>query len=296
MKDKEFVVGIGETLWDMLPDGKKLGGAPANFAYHASQFGLASRVVSAVGRDELGDKALTHLDRKGLEHLLVRVDYPTGTVEVTLEAGGIPRYDIKRDVAWDHIPFTPEVEELARRTQAVCFGSLAQREEESRRTIHRFLEAMPRGEGRYRVFDVNLRQDFYTREVLEHSMRQCDVLKLNDEELEIVGRMEGTAEGTAEERCRELMGKYGLRMLILTCGTRGSYVFAQEGTSFAETPQVEVADTVGAGDSFTATFVASLLQGKDVRTAHLRATRVAAYVCSQEGAMPKLPEELRAGD
>ena len=274
MKDKEFVVGIGETLWDMLPDGKKLGGAPANFAYHASQFGLASRVVSAVGRDELGDKVLTHLDRKGLEHLLVRVDYPTGTVEVTLEAGGIPRYDIKRGVAWDHIPFTPEVEELARRT------------------IHRFLEAMPRGEGRYRVFDVNLRQDFYTREVLEHSMRQCDVLKLNDEELEIVGRMEGTA----EERCRELMGKYGLRMLILTCGTRGSYVFAQEGTSFAETPQVEVADTVGAGDSFTATFVASLLQGKDVRTAHLRATRVAAYVCSQEGAMPKLPEELRAGD
>ena len=114
MKDKEFVVGIGETLWDMLPDGKKLGGAPANFAYHASQFGLASRVVSAVGRDELGDKVLTHLDRKGLEHLLVRVDYPTGTVEVTLEAGGIPRYDIKRGVAWDHIPFTPEVEELAK--------------------------------------------------------------------------------------------------------------------------------------------------------------------------------------
>ena len=111
-----------------------------------------------------------------------------------------------------------------------------------------------------------------------------------------MGRMEGTAEGTAEKRCRELMGKYGLRMLILTCGTRGSYVFAQEGTSVAETPRVEVADTVGAGDSFTATFVASLLQGKDVRTAHLRATRVAAYVCSQEGAMPKLPEKLRAGD
>ena len=282
------IVSFGEILFDLIEGEPHLGGAPLNLAVQLKRLGADASIISAVGRDRLGDAVFSALEQYGMSSQYVRrCDYPTGTVSVTLDAEKVPRYDFLDNCAYDHIST-----EYRGKPDLFCYGTLSQRSEESRATLHRLWNELDTTF----FYDVNLRQDFYTREVLEHSMRQCDVLKLNDEELEIVGRMEGTAEGTAEERCRELMGKYGLRMLILTCGTRGSYVFAQEGTSFAETPQVEVADTVGAGDSFTATFVASLLQGKDVRTAHLRATRVAAYVCSQEGAMPKLPEELRAGD
>ena len=288
----DIIVGLGEALWDVLPEGKKLGGAPANFAYHTRQFGFNSVAVSAVGEDKLGDETLAALDEKGLEYDMARVPYPTGTVQVTLDEDGIPTYDIRENVAWDNIPFTPELEELARNCRAVCFGSLAQRNVVSRETIHKFLDAMPSGGGRLKIFDINLRQNFYTKEVLCDSLRRCNVLKINDEELVIIGRMFDYPGLDMRNKCWLILGKYNLDMLVLTCGTNGSYVFTPGNVSFQETPRVEVADTVGAGDSFTGAFCSGILSGMPVAEAHKLAVDVSAYVCTQSGAMPVLPGSI----
>ncbi len=290
--NQSIVIGMGEALWDVLPEGKKLGGAPANFAYHVSQFGLPSCVVSAVGDDKLGAEILDNFREKKLDHLVETVPYPTGTVQVELDAEGVPRYEIKEGVAWDNIPYTRALDELARHTRAVCFGSLAQRSIVSRTTINRFLDAMPEGEGQLKIFDINLRQNFYTKEVLCQSMQRCNVLKINDEELVTISRMFGYPGIDLQDKCWILLGKYNLKMLILTCGVNGSYVFSPGRVSFQETPRVEVADTVGAGDSFTAAFVSALLRGMPVEDAHRLAVLTSAYVCTQNGAMPQLPREL----
>ncbi len=280
-------------MWDMLPEGKKIGGAPANFAYHVSQFGLDSRVVSAVGEDDLGKEILENFREKNLNCMIETVPYPTGTVQVELDVNGVPCYDIREGVAWDNIPFTTALEGLARRTCAVCFGSLAQRSVVSRETINRFLDVMPDGEGQYKIFDINLRQGFYTKEILCNSMSKCNILKINDEELVTVSRMFGYPGIDLQDKCWILLAKYNLKMLILTCGVNGSYVFTPGNVSFVETPRVEVADTVGAGDSFTATFVAAILRGKPVGEAHKLAVEASAYVCTQNGAMPVLPDTLK---
>ena len=285
-------VGMGEALWDVLPEGKKIGGAPANFAYHVSQFGLTSCVVSAVGPDALGKEIQENLTSKGLNHLIAEVPYPTGTVQVEIDQAGVPQYEIKENVAWDNIPYTAQLEALAKRTQAVCFGSLAQRNVVSRETIDRFLDSMPQTEDSLVVFDVNLRQGFYNKEILCNSMRRCNILKINDEELVTVSRMFGYPGIDLQDKCWILMGKYNLKMLILTCGINGSYVFTPGNVSFQPTPKVEVADTVGAGDSFTAAFIASILKGKSVAEAHSIAVRTSAFVCTKEGAMPVLPSDL----
>lgn len=289
---RNYVVGIGEALWDILPEGKKLGGAPANFAYHVSQFGLQSRVVSAIGDDRLGNEILENFQDKGLQTLIEKVAYPTGTVQVELDAVGVPCYDIKENVAWDNIPFTEKLKQLAGKTRAVCYGSLAQRNVVSRETINAFLDAMPDGKGQYKVFDINLRQGFYTKEILCSSMERCNILKINDEELVTVSRMFGYPGIDLQDKCWILLAKYNLEMLILTCGVNGSYVFTPGNVSFVETPKVEVADTVGAGDSFTAAFISAVLKGKTVTEAHQLAVNVSAHVCTQNGAMPKLPENL----
>ena len=286
-----LVIGIGEALWDMLPEGKKLGGAPANFAFHAGQFGLESMAVSAIGLDPLGEEIAKELEEHGLPFHLDRIDYPTGTVQVTLDSNGIPRYEIKEDVAWDNIPYTKELADLAGRAQAVCFGSLAQRNPVSRETIGWFLDAVP--EDCLKVFDINLRQSFYSKEIIDDSLRRCDILKINDEELEIVKEMFGLEDLPTEGLCRSIIDEYGLKMLILTCGVNGSHVFSGDVSSFIETPKVKVADTVGAGDSFTGAFVASILKGKTVREAHEAAVKVSAFVCTQSGAMPVIPEDLK---
>ena len=283
------VVGMGEALWDVLPEGKKIGGAPANFAYHVKQFGLPSCVVSAVGADPLGDEILENFNAKRLDTLIETVPYPTGTVQVEIDQAGIPQYDIKENVAWDNIPYTARLESLAEKTKAVCFGSLAQRNVVSRQTINRFLDAMPQNDDTLVVFDVNLRQGFYNKEILCNSMKRCNILKINDEELVTVSRMFGYPGIDLQDKCWILLGKYNLKMLILTCGINGSYVFTPGNVSFQPTPKVEVADTVGAGDSFTATFIASVLKGMPVEEAHRRAVEVSAYVCTQQGAMPLLP-------
>ncbi len=289
---RKYVIGLGEALWDILPEGKKIGGAPANFAYHVSQFGLESRVVSAVGNDKLGNEITEVFREKGLQQTIEKVAYPTGTVQVELDPQGIPCYDIKENVAWDNIPFSEKIEEVARQTYAVCFGSLAQRNIVSRETIHAFLNAIPDAPEHYKIFDINLRQGFYTKETLCHSMQQCNILKINDEELVTVSRMFGYPGIDLQDKCWILLAKYNLRMLILTCGINGSYVFTPGQVSFVETPSVEVADTVGAGDSFTAAFISGLIKGLPIPEAHQLAVSVSAYVCTQHGAMPVLPAHL----
>ena len=290
----EIVVGMGEALWDVLPEGKKIGGAPANFAYHVSQFGLLSCVVSAIGDDALGKEIIENFTSKGLDQLIAEVPYPTGTVQVEIDQTGIPLYDIKENVAWDNIPYTEHLDALAKRTKAVCFGSLAQRNVVSRETINHFLDTMPKDDDSLIVFDVNLRQGFYNKEILCKSMQNCNILKINDEELITVSRMFGYPGIDLQDKCWILLGKYNLKMLILTCGINGSYVFTPGNVSFQPTPKVEVADTVGAGDSFTAAFIASILKGKSVTEAHTIAVKTSAFVCTQKGAMPILPPEYTA--
>ena len=286
---KRYVVGLGEVLWDVLPEGKKLGGAPANFAYHAGQFlGMDNTIaVSALGDDPLAEETVEALKQHQLNYLLPRVPYPTGTVQVTLDGQGIPSYEIKENVAWDNIPFNDDIADIARNCQAVCFGSLAQRNSVSRTTIHQFLDATPAN--CLKVFDINLRQHFYNKEIIQDSIRHCNILKINDEELELVGQLFGYPDLDFENKCCLILGKYNLDMLVLTCGTNGSYVFTPGNVSFQSTPKVQVADTVGAGDSFTGSFVASILKGKNVAEAHGIAVQVSAYVCTQNGAMPPLP-------
>lgn len=287
---QRHIIGLGEALWDVLPEGKQLGGAPANFAYHAQQFGHSSLAISALGTDALGTEVITTLDARGMNYLMPRVDYPTGTVQVNLDDEGVPTYEIREGVAWDNIPYTAEIAEAASAARAICFGSLAQRSAVSRSTIQQCLAAAPAD--CLKIFDINLRQNFYTREVIERSMHACNILKINDEELIALGRMFGYPGLDIEDKCWLLLGKYHLDMLVLTCGVNGSYVFAPGTTSFQETPRVVVADTVGAGDSFTATFISAILAGRTIPEAHKLAVEVSAYVCTQAGAMPLLPEEF----
>jgi len=291
MEQKRYIVGLGEALWDVLPDGKELGGAPANFAYHAGQYGDDSIAISALGDDGLGDETAKELEMKRLNYLMPHVPYPTGTVHVTLDDAGVPTYDIRENVAWDNIPFNDGVKEMARNCRAVCFGSLAQRNVVSRQTIQAFLDATPAD--CLKVFDINLRQSFYTCEVLLESVKRCNVLKINDEELDLVSRLFGYPGLDMKDKCWMILGKYNLDMLVLTCGVNGSYVFAHGKVSFLPTPKVQVADTVGAGDSFTGSFCAALLRGFPATEAHKLAVEVSAFVCTQNGAMPAIPQELK---
>jgi fructokinase len=294
MKTKRYVVGLGEVLWDVLPEGKKLGGAPANFAYHAGQFiGNDNTIaISAIGEDELAEETLVALRQHGLNDLLPKVPYQTGTVQVQLDAQGIPTYDIKENVAWDNIPYDNDIKQIASNCRAVCFGSLAQRNVVSRATIHRFLDDTPAD--CLKIFDINLRQQFYTKDIIEGSFKRCNILKINDEELVIINRMFGFESLDMRTTCQQLLENYSLDMVVLTCGTNGSYVFTPNITSFQETPKVTVADTVGAGDSFTGSFCAAILNGKPIEEAHKIAVKVSAFVCTQNGAMPKYSDELIA--
>ena len=288
---KRLVVGLGEVLWDMLPEGRKIGGAPVNFAYHAGQFGIDTMAVSAIGNDKLGEDTISEMNGKHLNHIFPSVPYPTGSVQVSLDEKGVPAYDIKENVAWDNIPFTNEIESVARSCRAVCFGSLAQRNAVSRNTIRKFIESTP--DGCIRIFDINLRQNFYTSNVIHDSLELCNILKINDEEIMLVSRMFNYDSSNIENVCRTIMEDFSLEMVILTCGTKGSYIFTKGGVSFMPTPKVNVADTVGAGDSFTGSFCAAILRGLPVAEAHKKAVEVSAYVCTQNGAMPEIPESMK---
>ena len=280
---KKVIVGIGEILWDMLPSGKALGGAPANFAYHATRLGEEGWAVSAIGPDALGREILDIVAEKRLKNILSCTDKPTGTVQVELDAKGVPTYTIMEDVAWDNIPFTPEMEALARRADAVCFGSLVQRMA-SRESVLRFLRATR--PDTLKVFDINLRQHYYSREVLEESLKLADILKINDEEIRIVADLFGL-EGDDVAACRALIGRYDLRLVILTKGADGSEVITAGETIPQPAGEAKVVDTVGAGDSFTAAFVVAYLRGDSLADAQRLASDTAAFVCSCKGAMPE---------
>lgn len=282
------IVGIGESLWDIFPDRKAIGGAPANFAYHCRSLGQEAYAVTALGRDALGDELAAELDARGLGRYVQRVDYPTGRVLVQLREG-LPSYEIKEDVAWDHIAYTEELAELARRCDAVCFGSLAQRSPISAATIQRFIQEMPAGS--IKVFDINLRLHYYSREIVEQSLAQATILKLNDEELPVVAQLLNI-HGTEQEICHTLLERYALDSLLLTRGALGVNVYYVTGSCYHPALPIEVVDTVGAGDSFAAAYLCATLMGRSRAEAVHNASHLAAYVCSCRGAMPQLPEEL----
>jgi len=281
------VVGLGEILWDLLPDGKQLGGAPANFAYHAMALGAESHPVSAVGDDAPGAEILARLGDEGLDTrtLAVLPGLPTGMVTVQLDERGVPGFIIHENTAWDHIPFSPDLATLAGRTDAVCFGTLAQRSEESRETIRRFLESTP--PGCLKIFDVNLRQRYYSKEMIVKSLSRSDVLKCNDGELPVLSALLRIG-GSETDILNRLLVLHGLKLVALTMGEKGSRLVTPHADSFLEAPKLRVADTVGAGDAFTAALAMGLLAGNPIRTLHENATRLASFVCMQKGAMPEM--------
>jgi len=286
------VAGLGEILWDLLPRGRQLGGAPANFAYHAAQLGLDAWIVSSVGADSAGEDIARALDALGVRRdvLAVSPRYPTGAVDVRVDENGEPEYNIRTDVAWDHIPWSRMLERLAGRLQAVCFGALAQRSPDSRATIRRFLEAT--AADCLRVFDVNLRQHWYSREVIVDSLRCANVVKLNDAELPVLAEMLGLV-GDADSVLGRMLELYDLRMAALTRGAHGSVLRTPHERVEHPGFPVEVADTVGAGDAFTAALVAGLLFGLEPVRINEIANRLGAYAASKPGATPPAPPELR---
>lgn len=291
LKDNQSprVVGLGEVLWDVFPDGKRFGGAPANFACHAASLGAQAFIASAVGTDELGDVAIESLSQRNVDATCVgRSLFSTGRVLVNVSEGGQPVYKIENETAWDHLIFTPECQELAGCCDAVCFGSLAQRSPSSREFIERFLEAT--SEGCIKVFDVNLRQDFYSEAIVLNSLNVADVLKLNDEELPVVCELVGVSlnEGHEVDSLRELRQKFDLNLIALSQGSRGSTLVSEFEMNVCPAVETEVCDTVGAGDAFTAAITLGLLNGDSLESTNQYANRVAAFVCTQQGATPTL--------
>lgn len=285
------VIAIGEIVWDCLPAGKQLGGAPLNFAFFAKELGAQAYAVSAVGVDELGDETLQVAPATGVNlDFVQRNDLPTSRVLVTLDDKGIPQYEIVEGVAWDAIECPDTILDLVRDASVICWGSLAQRTEKSRQSVLSMLAAAPAS--CLKVFDINIRQHYYSQEVIKASLKYADILKLNEDELPLVAEMLGMT-GNEDEIISEIIEKYSLKYVVYTHGADFSRVYGAEGLlSHQDTPKVTVADTVGAGDSFTAVLVTSLLQGKDVAAAHALAVEVAAFVCTQHGAINSLPAEI----
>lgn len=281
MNQKPVIIGIGEILWDLLPAGKKAGGAPVNFAFHAAISGAESYAISAIGNDADGDEMIQALNHNGIRHLIEKVDHPTGTVKVELK-NGIPTYTITEEVAWDYIPLTLEMKNLAARCDAICFGTLAQRSEVSRNTIRTLLSFTP--PDAYRILDINIRQHYYSMDTILTSLHLCNICKMNDEEMQLIKSLFNKDGEDNDRVCKWLMENFSLQMMILTAGDRESTVYTPTEVSRIETPRVTVADTVGAGDAFTGTLITSLLEGKTVAEAHSDAVQRAAFVCTREGA------------
>ncbi len=279
-------MGIGELVWDMLPSGRQPGGAPVNFAYWCSRLGAQGWPVSAVGDDEPGREALGRLASAGLDLSCVQCNAcPIGRVDVTLSGAGIPAYDIVEHVAWDALEADGRTLALAAQADAVCWGTLAQRSERSRAAVMKILDATR--EGCLKVFDINIRRPWYCRETVLASLEKADVLKLNEDELPLVGSMFGLG-AAGGEAVAELVRRFGLRYVVYTAGADRSEIYGREGLlSRIPTPKVEVVDTVGAGDSFTAAFATSLLRGDSVAACHRKAVDTAAGVCMQHGAIPQ---------
>jgi fructokinase len=290
---RPLLIGIGEILWDMLPGGKQLGGAPANFAYHANALGGRSVAVSRVGDDPLGREIRERIQSLDLDprFLQTDADHPTGTVDVRLDAAGVPEYVIHRDVAWDYLEIETPLLELARQADCIGFGTLAQRSGEGRAAIQAFLGATR--PTCLRNFDINLRQNYFSRGLVHDLLSMSDVLKLNDQELPVVARLLDL-KGEGEEAIKILLARYRLTLVALTRGGNGSILYHADG-AVSEHPGIaaQVADTVGAGDAFAAVIALGLLTDMPLDGINQRANQVAAYVCSQPGATPPMPLEMR---
>ena len=279
-----IVVGLGEVLWDEFPTQKRPGGAPANVVYHAARQGARGCLISAVGKDESGRELLAQLQAHGVACQVAQVPYPTGRVKVTLH-NGAATYRIVENSAWDHIPFTQEAAQLMAQADAACFGTLAFRSPDTAHTLRQLLDQMrPQA---LKVLDVNLRPPYYSAELLQDLLGRCNALKLNDEEAPILAPLAGAASSDPADVCRGLLARYGLRLVILTAGARYSEIYTPAGVSRLPTPVVKVADTVGAGDSFTGAFITAFLQGQTLEQAHRQAVQTAAYVCTRPGAWPE---------
>lgn len=285
--DKKIVIGVGEFLWDITPTGKRAGGAPVNFAYHASCDEVEGWAVSAVGKDGLGRELLTVAKEKGIRLLVAEVDRPTGTVDVILN-NGQPDFHIHENVAWDYIPLTDELLKKASSASAITFGTLAQRSPVSRATTQALLKAA--SESAWKVYDINLRQKFWSKELIEESLQLANVFKINDDEMALLKGLFGFGDMGYDDVAARFIQDHGLRMLVLTAGSEFSSIYTPGGkVSEIQTPKVEVNDTIGAGDSFTGTLISGLLRGKSIPEAHADAVETAAYVCTQSGAWHKLP-------
>ncbi|MFO7935675.1 MAG: carbohydrate kinase [Bacteroidales bacterium] len=280
------VIGIGELLWDVLPEGKQLGGAPCNFVYHAQKQGAEGYVLSAVGDDKYGGEILEVLKSKSISPDLVQVnDKPTSTVDVILNEQGIPEYTIHENVAWDFICYNETIERKLSETDMVCFGTLAQRNVISRNAIEKILDTCH--PDTLRVYDVNLRQHYFSQPIVENSLMLCNVLKVNEEELPVICGMVGIKSGDEEERAVHLMRRYDLKLVALTKGINGSLLVTPKDRSFLPTPGVDVRDTVGAGDAFTAAMAVGYANNVSLKNLHQQAVEISAYVCTREGAMPE---------
>lgn len=289
--NESVIVGLGEILWDVFPDGPRFGGAPANFACHVAGLGARAEMVSALGTDSFGDQAVAILRERnvGTSGVQRHENRPTGTVDVTLDDAGHASYEFAADTAWDSIRWSDALARLAGEARAVCFGTLGQRSDASRETIRRFVSATPAGA--LRTFDINLRPPFVTDSVVLRSLELANVVKLNDDELSVLAKLCGLS-GSDQEMLRTLARKFDLQAAALTRGPEGAVLLRGDEISVSNGVDIQVVDTVGAGDSFTAAFVVGLIRGDDLDAINDRASRVAAFVCSQSGATPALPDEL----
>lgn len=287
------VAGIGEVLWDLLPGGKQLGGAPANFAYHAHELGAAATVISRVGRDELGRELVDRLEALGLPSSCIQEDptAPTSTVSVSLNTAGHPEYVIHESVAWDNLAADPSALAAVAHVDAICFGTLAQRSSNAGAAIRSLVGATPKGA--WRVFDVNLRQRYYTKSIIEESLALANVLKVNETELPVLAEMFALS-GSEREIISQLAQRHELELVAFTRGERGSLLHRSGRWSDHPGLPIKVADTIGAGDSFTAAMTLGVLAGWELGEVNEGAARVAAFVASQSGATPRLPAELRS--
>jgi fructokinase len=291
MNPSYTIAGIGEILWDVFPTRQRLGGAPANFAIHCHQLGANAFPISALGADELGEAARHRLEEKGVNDTYVQTTaaWPTSRVLVTLDAERKPTYEIIENVAWDHLQLTDNLKQLAPTLDAVCFGVLCQRGEVTRRTVHAFLDLM--APGALKIFDINLRQAYFSKELVEQSLQRATVLKLSDEELPQLAKYFGL-EGSIVEQLRELHTRFQLDIIAYTRGPDGCLLMSAETIEEAGAVPVTVMDSVGAGDSFTAALCMGLVQHWPLCKVSEFANKVAAYVCSHEGATPALPADL----
>ncbi|MFM8189033.1 MAG: carbohydrate kinase family protein [Pirellula sp.] len=289
---RKIVVGLGEVLWDVYPDQALFGGAPANFACHAASLGADARIASAVGQDALGSRAIDWLLQHDLSCDWIAVDpkHPTGCVDISLDAKGMPEYRFAHDVAWDFLELKAHWQQLAQTCDAVCYGTLAQRSQISSQTILEFLDRT--SPQTLRVFDVNLRQQFYGAQVLSASIQRANIVKLNHEELPIVTALLGMDHAAELQMCDQLIQRYSLKALALTRGAQGSAVYLDGQWDQRSAPKIQAIDTVGAGDAFSAALIMGVLQGKPLEQIHARAASIAAYVCTQRGAVVPIPKSL----